>query len=172
MAGEKCDGCGFVWDDFDRSRLPGEMNRVCAEIADEVVAQSARWGVRPEPERWSNQEYACHLRDVLLSVRERIILASVLDKPTGTALYRDDRVRIGLYAGESVSDVSADVRAAGGLFARTVTALPDDFENRLMTYSAQSPMEVTVMWVAAQGLHEAVHHLGDIRENGRLLAGN
>ena len=66
----------------------------------------------------------------------------------------------------------SDVVTAGLLLARTVQALPEGSESRTMTYSAQTPMEVSIMWVAAQGLHEAVHHLGDIRENARLLAGS
>jgi hypothetical protein len=97
-----------------------------------------------------------------------LILASVLDHPTGTAIYRDDRIRIGLYANENVSDVVNDLVMAADLAARTIAVLPNGFDGRTMTYSAQTPADVTLQWVAAQGLHEVVHHLGDIRENARL----
>ena len=168
MASERCDGCGFVWDDVSWQHIPGLLRAAAHEMAAEIVNQGSNWTRRPSDERWSTREYGCHVRDVLLSLRERLILASVLDHPTGTALYRDDRIRIGLYANENISEVSNDLVMAADLVARTIAALPDGFEERTMTYSAQTPTNVTLQWVAAQGLHEVVHHLGDIRENGRL----
>lgn len=156
-----------MWDDVSWSKIPALIRSVASEIVDEIAQHESHWATRPSDERWSTSEYACHVRDVILSLRERVILASVLDQPTGTALYRDDRVRIGLYANESVSHVSNDISSAADLLARTIAALPEGFDQRTMIYSAQTPMEVTLQWVAAQGLHEAVHHLGDIRENAR-----
>ena len=169
MAGEQCDGCGFVWDEVTRPKYLDMMKKVCDDICSEIARQSSNWIVRPSQDRWSTREYACHLRDVLLSLRERVILAAVTDKPTGTALYRDDRVHIGLYRTDEMVEVMTEIAAAGALLARTIQSLPEGFESRTMIYSAQTPMEVPIIWVAAQGLHEAVHHFGDIRENARLL---
>ena len=168
MAGEKCDGCGFVWDDVSWQHIPSLLRATAHEMVAELVQQESNWTRRPSDQRWSTREYACHVRDVLLSLRERLILASVLDHPTGTAIYRDDRIRIGLYANENVSDVVNDLVMAADLAARTIAVLPNGFDGRTMTYSAQTPADVTLQWVAAQGLHEVVHHLGDIRENARL----
>lgn len=171
VAGEICEQCGFVWDALSWSDLPTAINTSCSDIINELTEAGAAVNVRPRDGRWSTKEYASHVRDVLLSLRERIVLASVMDKPTGTALYRDDRVAIGLYARETSDMVARDITMAGSLLARTVDALPVEFASRTMIYSAQTPMEVSLWWVAQQAVHELRHHLGDVVENTRLLNG-
>ena len=61
---------------------------------------------------------------MILSIRERIVLASILDVPVGTPIYRDERVDIGLYAQDAASDVVVELQVATFLFLKTVASCP------------------------------------------------
>ena len=141
---------------------------------EDLVAVIARAGAsvdrRPSDDRWSILEYGAHLRDVILSIRERIVLASILDVPVGTPIYRDERVNIGFYAQDAASDVVVELQVATYLFLKTVASLPEGFEDRHLIYSTLSPLEITISGAMLNALHECEHHLGDAHENLRLLA--
>jgi hypothetical protein len=126
-------------------------------------------GRRPSKERWSILEYGGHVRDVILSIRERIVLASILDVPVGTPIYRDERIDIGFYAPDAASDVLVELQVATYLYLKTVAALPENFEERKLIYSARTPLEVTISGAMSNALHECFHHLGDVNENLQLL---
>lgn len=159
-----CDICGFRWDDVTGD-VVGRLTRASESFVDVVTNAGALVSRRPSPERWSILEYAGHLRDVLISIRERIILAVVTDRPTGVAMHRDERVDRGLYRHDTVADVSEELTVVTRLFTKTVSSLREDDTRRALIYSSASPHEVTVAWAIAQAIHEAEHHLGDIREN-------
>lgn len=136
------------------------------EEFDEILAgDSARLAVRPTPTRWSGWEYAGHVRDVLLSIRERLILAVVTDHPTGTPIYRDERVDSGFYALDTSATLRRQLAVATDMLCDVLMTMPDDGWARTMRYSPTTPLEVDLAWVAAQALHEVSHHLADVREN-------
>ena len=163
-----CPDCGFVWDGVDRARAISGINDSVTGFVEVIELAGEMATVRPSPERWSTVEYAAHLRDVLISLRERIITAAIVDVPTGTPIHRDDRVNMGFYALDSTDDAAEELGFAAGLISKAIAALPDGAENRELYFSPGMPSTVTVGWVAAQALHEASHHLGDVRQNLRL----
>jgi hypothetical protein len=124
---------------------------------------------RPSTDRWSILEYGGNLRDVVLSVRERVVLASILDVPVGTPIFRDERIDIGFYAQDAPSDVAVELQVATYLFLKTVATLPAHFEERGLIYSTRTPLEITIAGAMSNALHECEHHLGDAAENLRLL---
>lgn len=164
-----CEVCGFVWDSVAPSDVPARVNAAVEAVVDVLRAAGAGAARRPSPTRWSTLEYSGHLRDVLLVQRERIITASVLDTPTGAAMYRDDRVDLGFYRLDTLEEVAAELAVAAGLFAKSFELLPEGYEQRELIYSALSPERVSIAWVGAQAVHECEHHLGDVRENAALL---
>jgi len=85
-------------------------------------------------------------------------------------LYRNERVNLGLYALDQPDDVATELQAMSRLFIRTFEALPPGYEKRTFTYSTITNQQVTILWAGAQALHECEHHLGDVRENERLLS--
>jgi len=129
----------------------------------------ARVGVRPSPERWSILEYGGHLRDVLLSIRERVILASVVDVPTGTPIYRDERIDLGFYAEDTMQEVANELEVSTLLFAKTVKTLPAHFDTRELVYSSRTPLAVTISSTFSNAVHECEHHLGDATDNVAML---
>jgi DinB superfamily len=162
---ETCEQCGFRWSAVSANEIPDRLTFATESFVDVINEAGPHGKVRPSPERWSILEYGAHLRDVFISIRERIITASIEDEPTGAPIHRDERVSLGFYKLDSPSDVAGELRATSELFVRTFRALPPDFERRLFTYSPLTPTTVTILWAGAQAVHECEHHLSDVREN-------
>lgn len=107
-------------------------------------------------------EYAAHVRDVLLHVRDRLVIALVEDDPEFKPLYRDERVDLGLYAGDEWPVVRDELSMAAALFARTFARLPAGALTRPLQYAYPVPATRTVLWMAQQVVHEVEHHASDI----------
>ena len=119
---------------------------------------------RPEPATWSALEYGCHVRDVLYNLRDRIVVGLAEDNPVPKAMFADLRIERGLYAADDPATLAAELDLAGGLFARTVAALDAEALARPIFYGWPTPATRTLLWVAAQALHETEHHLADVTE--------
>ncbi len=162
---ERCEVCGFAWDAIVPDEIaPGVQNSTRA-IADLLVDHEARAPVRASPDRWSPVEYGCHVRDVLLNVRDRIVLALVEDDPTPHPMFGTPRVDLGLYSRDVPGLTARDLVAAGDLFGRTLECLPEGAGRRTMFYGWPRAATRPIDWVAAQALHECRHHLDDVRSD-------
>lgn len=164
-SGELCELCGFEWDAVSAGEIPGRLSAAADAFVRVVETAGPPGLVRPSPERWTVLEYAAHLRDVLLSIRERIITAAIIDEPTGTPIYRDERVALRLYEGDTSEVVASELATSSRLFVRTFQSLAPRFERREFFYSPAHPRKVTILWAGAQALHECEHHLRDIEQN-------
>lgn len=164
-----CPVCGFEWGAIAASDIPLRVKSATDAFDDVIESAGVKASERPNPERWSVLEYGAHLRDVLISIRERVITASIEDEPTGSPLHRDERVDLGFYRRDTPSDIRDELSAVSRLFVRTFQSLPPGFETREFVYSPVTPAKVTILWAGAQALHECEHHLGDVRENLALF---
>jgi hypothetical protein len=160
-----CEVCGFLRDDVTILEIPRRIVTSTDSFVDLIGLAGDNVSVRPSPERWSILEYGGHLRDVLISLRERLITASIEDEPTGVAIHRDERIFLGFYGRDTPLDVTTELAAISRLFVRTIESIPPGFEEREMFFSPASPHRVSVLWLGAQALHESEHHLSDVREN-------
>lgn len=166
---EACEVCGFVWDDVRAHEVGARVATAAAAIGAELDATGSLALERPEPTRWSMLEYAGHVRDVVLNLRDRIILGAVEDNPVPKPMHGDARVDLGLYAADT-PDVVADELAIGAdLFARTFAALSTEQLARPIFYGWPVAATRTLLWVGAQCVHEAEHHLADVVEDRTLL---
>lgn len=165
-----CDVCGFRWADVTVEEIPSRLDLAIRSFVEIITSAGPEVTRRPTPTRWSILEYGGHLRDVLISIRERIIAAAILDAPTGVAMNRDERVSLGLYHLDAPTDVARELSTMTNLFVKTFRSLSTPAILRHLTYSPASPYEVTILWAAAQAVHEAEHHLEDVKENVALLA--
>ena len=166
---ERCDVCGFEWDAIAAAEIGPGVRSATAAIAERIERAGAQATRRPSPERWSVLEYAAHVRDVVTNVRDRIVQTLVEDEPTYAMLWRDQRVDLGLYAGDDPAEVGAEVVAAGSLFARTFDRIDPALLSRTGLYTYPVAVHRSVLWIAAQVLHECRHHLADIDEDLALL---
>jgi len=165
-----CDGCGFRWDDVRVEEMAARLTVASERFVDVVRSAGPFLEVRPSPQRWSILEYGSHFRDVLISIRERIITAAIVDSPTGVAMNRDERMDRGLYQHDTPADVALELSVLTRLLTKTLASLPESAFSRTLTYSAATPYEVTIHWAGAQAVHEAEHHLGDVHDNLKLLS--
>jgi DinB superfamily len=159
---DRCAECGFTYD-LD---LAGRAAAGIRSGADEYVTLltgDADVRERPEPAVWSVLEYGCHLRDVLLVQRERVLLARRTDQPTPEQMGRDERVEHDGYAEQVPTDVARQLADAALLFANALGRLgPADWE-RTLVYNYPEPTVRPLRWVAVHTLHEVRHHLLDAR---------
>jgi hypothetical protein len=163
----RCGECEFVYD-LDRYGSAGDaISGGADEIArllggpgrpaDDVVR------TRPALDVWSVLEYSCHVRDVLLVQRERVLLARRVDCPSLPSMGRDERVEHDGYADQAPVAVARQLTDAAGLFVNVLDQLgPDDWD-RSVVYNFPEPTERSLRWVAVHTAHEVQHHRLDVR---------
>ncbi len=162
---DHCGECGFTYADHGPVTLATEIAdlgaRYAAVLTDRGVNET-RLNARSAPEIWSPVEYGCHVRDVLLVQRERLLLALVEDEPAFVPIYRDRRVDLARYGDETPGQVVSEIAFAAGLLAWVLDGLTGPRWGRTCTYNYPEPSQRTVLWLAQHTLHEEVHHLRDI----------
>lgn len=163
-----CHECGFVYEDLPVDQIPVALRAIGPDFRDacgEIEADRA--GRRGTPEVWSALEYTCHLRDVLLVQRERVVLAQVAERPVVTAMSRDERVSICRYDAQPLAEVLDQLAMAAELCALSFEGLGPAGWNRQLVYVYPEPEVRSVDWVGRHTVHEGRHHLADVR---RVLA--
>lgn len=159
---EACEVCGFEWD-REAASAAGRAAAGTAEVARLLRQAGAAAATRPSSDVWSMLEYACHVRDVIYSIRDRIVVGIAEDRPTPKGMYGPVRDQIGLYRDEAVETVATEVELAGGLFERLHAVLTPELLAREIFYGYPTPTFRTLAWTGAQLVHEVEHHLADIR---------
>jgi hypothetical protein len=163
VAVERCPGCGFEWSALSAQEVIDRLGAVPAGFDRALAGRRAEAvRARPDPQVWSAGEYVAHVRDVLLNLRDRIVVGLAEDNPTPKPMFADVRIRTGMYALDEVETLPGEVAVAAGLLAKTVGALSEAELARPIFYPWPVPTTRTLLWVAAQALHEAEHHLGDV----------
>jgi hypothetical protein len=159
-----CEGCGFEYGSVRRELVVPTLvdltSRYTAALAERDVDDLRR---RPSPEVWSALEYACHVRDVMLVMRERVLqMLREPEPPTFVPMGRDERVVHDRYAEQSPDDVARQLADAVSMLTFVFEGLDDDQWERRCIYNFPAPAERTLAWVAQQTVHEAEHHLLDL----------
>jgi hypothetical protein len=112
---------------------------------------------------WSPLEYGCHLRDMLLVQRERVLAARRRDRPECEPMGRDERVEHDGYAQQKPADVVGQLTMAAQLFANVLTRISPNDWDRTVLYNYPRHSERSLRWVAVHTTHEVSHHTRDIR---------
>ena len=156
----RCEECGFSYDSVERDAIAAALREVAGRWR-EHLAPLVDADRRPGPEVWSPIEYGCHVRDVLLSQRERLLLALVEDSPSFRPMYRDERVVLARYAGEAPAVVADEIVVAADLLGRVFDGLDAAQLARTCTYNYPEPAVRELAWLGQHTVHEAEHHLLD-----------
>jgi hypothetical protein len=160
---DRCDECGFTYDLGTADAASAAIVDGAGELAAVLRDPPADLRSRPEPQTWSPLEYGCHVRDVMLVQRERVLAARRMDRPTFQPMGRDERVDHDGYAEQEPGDVARQLSDAAKLFANVLARLgPTDWE-RTVIYNYPKPFERSLRWVAVHTVHEVRHHLLDVR---------
>ena len=122
---------------------------------------------RPAVDVWSPLEYACHVRDLLVVQRERVLTARRRDRPVAESMGRDERAEHDGYNDQRPSDVARQLGDAMLLLSNVFSRLsPAEWERTVIypyPYPDPNPGERSMRWMATHTLHELHHHLVDIR---------
>lgn len=162
---DRCDQCGFVYGSTGAADIPDAMRALSVQYREALLdpAVAGLFRMRPESDVWSAIEYACHVRDVWLVQRDRAILALVEDTPSYARMFRDERTDLAGYQREDVAEVAGEVVMAANLMAKLYKGLDSDQLARPCIYNYPEPTERDVAWLGRHTLHEATHHLDDLR---------
>jgi hypothetical protein len=162
---EQCEVCGFVWAAVGHHEIGPRVAAGCAAIEDMIATDTKRSGVRPAVDRWSATEYAAHVRDVLITLRDRLVIGLVEDDPSFKPMYRDERVALGLYRADTADSVAEELRAAKAMFVRVFDALDPGQLDRAVEFGWPKPARRSLLWMGQQAVHEVEHHRSDVAEN-------
>lgn len=171
LAGEDhvCRSCGISYADLDVRDATAQLAELIGAFEQAVQAVPA--GVRsrrPEPSVWSPAEYACHVRDVLVTYTIRLHRARREDRPMLEPMYNDLRARRFDYQHADVPAVLDQTRAAAdGLHAEIGRLRGADWDRVVTRLPGE---ERTARWLVRQALHELRHHTADIRTVTARLA--
>jgi uncharacterized protein (DUF1330 family) len=160
---ERCDECGFVYDEAQAAQAGATITAVMPELSALLVDASRDVRARPAPTTWSPLEYACHVRDVLLVQRERLLLALREDRPSFVQMGRDERVEHDGYAVQDPERVARQLDDAAVLFANVLDRLSPAEWDRTAIYNYPQPTVRTLRWIAVHTVHEVEHHLLDMQ---------
>jgi hypothetical protein len=160
---DRCDECGFEYDLASADRAGQAILDGAADLAASLDGSPGDLRRRPEPQTWSALEYACHVRDVLLVQRERVLAARRVDRPSFEPMGRDERVEHDGYANQDPRDVRRQLGDAARLFANVLGRLGTSDWDRTVIYNYPTRSERSLRWVAVHTVHEVRHHLGDVR---------
>lgn len=142
-----------------------------------LVGQAADILRRSEPDRlrrrpargvWSRLEYACHIRDVLLVQRERVLMVRRGHEDQALPMGRDERVEHDGYNDQQPTDVAVQLEHSGLLFDGVLRRLAPEDWNRTIVYRFPERTRRSMRWVAVHTEHEVAHHLADIRAQGTV----
>ena len=114
---EACAACGFEYR-LDDAVLAGPAILAGATTLAALLRDADRPAdlrSRRAPERWSPLEYGCHVRDVLLVQRERVLLARRVECPSFEPMGRDERVDHDGYAEQDPAHVARQLAVHGRL---------------------------------------------------------
>jgi hypothetical protein len=159
---DRCGECGFVYDLEGSSAAAGAIREGAERIAALVEGAGGDGRNRGEPDTWSPLEYGCHVRDVLLVQRERVLAALRVDTPQPEPMGRDERVVDDGYADQDPVAVARQLRDAALLFTNVLDRLDDLGWERTLIYNYPERTERSLRWVAVHTRHEVEHHLADI----------
>lgn len=154
-----CDECGF-----EAGAVPPE------HLAPLVAIATAPWPAvlaRPDVRdrrragRWSELEYACHVRDVCRVFTGRLELMLDQDRPHFADWDQDDAAARGHYRQQDPAQVATELgEAAAALRAAYADVAGDQWQRSGLRSSGSA---FTVLTLGQYCVHDLVHHLYDVR---------
>ncbi|HET9875269.1 MAG TPA: DinB family protein [Mycobacterium sp.] len=160
---DRCDGCGFEYHEEAAPEAPGEILTGARALAAIIGKPGVDARTRRGPEQWSPLEYACHVRDLLLVQRERVLAARWVDGPSFAPMGRDERVELDGYAEQDRAAVARQLEDAAAMFVNVLGRLEPREWDRTVVYNYPVKKLRTLGWVAVHTLHEVRHHLQDVQ---------
>ncbi|MHB1535598.1 MAG: DinB family protein [Acidimicrobiales bacterium] len=136
---ERCDECGYAYEDRGAVCLAEDLRALGPRYAGRPETTGSAPLVtlreRPDPGVWSALEYACHVRDVFLAQRERLLLALVEECPSFAPIYREQGVALARYGDADPERVADQFDMAATLVAAAFERLDGNAWRRECIYN-------------------------------------
>ena len=153
-----CEQCGFdassVSDDVLAERLRDAATRWSPVLSREDVR------TRPQEDKWSALEYACHVRDVYAVMDGRLTLMLEQDNPTFENWDQDETALEARYCDQNPTSVRDELCANARRYADRYGAVEGGQWERRGLRSNGSVFSVSSL--GRYSLHDIVHHLWDV----------
>lgn len=115
---------------------------------------------RRDPDRWSDLEYGCHVRDVHRVFAERVRLMREQDDPLFANWDQDETARDSDYPAQDPARVAAELADAAETVAAQYDRVADGEWGRTGRRSNGSAF--TIASLGRYHLHDLVHHVHDV----------
>jgi hypothetical protein len=156
-----CPECGLDTRTVAPSSVAGIVRDVSARWQDLLAGRSAeQLRLRRSDDRWSDLEYACHVRDVFRLYDERLRLMLDGDDPTFPNWDQDATAVADRYLEQDPATVAAELGEAGGALAHSFAGVTGEEWQR--TGRRSDGARFTVATFARYFVHDPVHHLHDV----------
>ncbi|MBO1765676.1 DinB family protein [Allobranchiibius sp. GilTou38] len=154
----RCPECGLAAGEVPAPSLAEELRRALEPWPDVALRAGAR--ERRDPARWSDLEYACHVRDVCRVFAGRLRSMLTEDDPTFDDWDQDETAGREHYGDSDPSDVASELSvAAQSLVAGWAQVAPDAWGR---TGVRSNGSRFTVLTLGQYCLHDLVHHGVDV----------
>jgi hypothetical protein len=115
---------------------------------------------RPDPSTWSVAEYACHIRDVLVSTTIRLHRGRTESAPAVDPMFNDLRAELFRYNQADLMAVLEETGAIASGLCEEISRMNDPDWDRVVL--RQPDEQRTSRWLVRHAMHEGLHHLADI----------
>lgn len=163
-----CPECGFDTQSFPRREVSALLLANATGWRDAVAGAGDDARRRPQPDRWSPLEYACHVRDCCRIYAERLDLMLTQDDPAFPNWDQDATAVAERYGEQDPATVSDELMVAAQLLAAAFAAVPEDAWER--TGTRGDGAQFTVETFARYFIHDPIHHLYDVTGRRATLA--
>jgi hypothetical protein len=153
-----CDECGFNANDYPTSAFAVTIRENAASWTEVLRRHDVR--TRSNPDKWSDLEYACHVRDVFRIFNERLNLMLREDNPTFLNWDQDETALRDRYDLQDPVSVSNELIIAASVLADGFSNVEGQQWSRAGTRSNGSRFSVASL--GSYGLHDSLHHLWDV----------
>ena len=161
----RCPDCGLDASTLDPRSVVGLLRTNAAEWVE--VLQTPHVRVRPDESTWSPLEYGCHVRDVFVLFRERLMCMLTEHSPVFANWDQDATATESAYNEQDPLVVSAELLAAAQALADAFETVQGDQWSR--TGERSDGASFTVETFARYLIHDPVHHLWDVRSSAHEL---
>jgi len=159
-----CPECGFAAGDFDPEASGEALRRNAAAWNDLLTGDRHDLAARRRPDRWSDLEYAAHVRDVNRLYLDRLQMMLVQDDPVYPNWDQDATAVEDAYNAQDPVVVSAELKAAAGALADAFDAV--DGEQWQRSGRRSDGAVFTIETFAKYLVHDPIHHLWDVTVAG------
>lgn len=154
----RCPECGLAAGEVPATGLVAALEQ--ALVRWPQVARREGAEVRKVHGRWSDLEYACHVRDVCMVFTQRLQLIRNQDDPTFADWDQDKTAKDEQYGQQAACDVSAELeQAATHLLARWADVHDNEW---CRTGRRSNGSRFTALTLGQYCLHDLVHHGVDV----------